>query len=220
MTVQPQASEFELPQAWRELIELGFSVFPVELRGKRPLGAWKAYQTARPPIELVRQWASRPSNIGVATGAVSGLLVLDLDSAGAIEEAERRGIPDTVTVRTAKGRHVYFRHPGGIIGNRAGLLPGWDIRGDGGYVVAQGSVHESGATYGWEHPPGLFDLAPVPDWLAAMLAKPEPDNVRPFPTDRTGPWAEAALRNELAVLMGAGEGRRNQALNDAALTGC
>ena len=207
-----------MPSLWREPFELGFSVFPVELRGKRPLGAWKAYQTARAPFEQLRQWAARPSNVGIATGAVSGLLVLDLDSAEAIAEAERRGIPDTVTVRTSKGRHVYFRHTGEPIGNRAGLLPGWDVRGDGGYVVAPGSVHESGFTYAWENPPGLFDLAPVPQWLAAMLAKPEqPDNVRPFPRDRTGPWAETALRNELAVLMAAAEGKRNTALNKAAL---
>ncbi|MFC3696713.1 phage/plasmid primase, P4 family [Sphingobium xenophagum] len=220
MTVQPQAAAFELPKAWREPYDLGFSVIPIEHGGKLPSVKWKAYQTARAPIEVVRQWAARPSNIGIATGAVSGLLVLDLDSAEAIAEAERRGIPDTVTVRTGKGRHVYFQHPGGTLTNRAGLLPGWDIRGDGGYVVAPGSVHESGATYAWENPPGLFPIAPLPEWLAAMLAKPEreqPDNVRPFPTDRTGPWAEAALRNELAVLMGAPEGRRNKALNDAAL---
>lgn len=104
MSVQPQASEFELPQAWRELIELGFSCFPVELRGKRPLGAWKAYQAAHPPIELVRQWASRPSNIGIATGAVSGLLVLDLDSVEAIEEAERRGMPPPSPLRRTLAR--------------------------------------------------------------------------------------------------------------------
>jgi P4 family phage/plasmid primase-like protien len=226
MTVQPQASEFELPQAWRELIELGFSVFPVELRGKRPLGAWKAFQTVRPPIEQVRQWASRPSNIGIATGAVSGLLVLDLDSADAIEEAERRGIPDTVTVRTAKGRHVYFRHPGGTIGNRAGLLPGWDIRGDGGYVVAPGSVHESGATYGWEHPPGLFDLAPAPDWLLSLLDRSierEADKVRRAPKGtRNDELNKAAFRMGQEAGAGridpeAARERLRQAANDAGL---
>ena len=42
------------------------------------------------------------------------------------------GLPETLTVLTHKGKHLYFRHPGGIVGNRTGIFPGADIRGDGG----------------------------------------------------------------------------------------
>ena len=162
-----------LPEPWAELHGLGFSVFPVIHREKRPaLSSWKAYQTERPTIATIARWAAAPSNIGIATGAVSRLLVLDLDNADAIKAAETRGLPDTLTVRTGKGRHVYFAHPGGTCGNRAGIFPGADIRGDGGYVVAPGSIHPSGAAYEWENAPGRFELAAPPAWLLDLLRKP------------------------------------------------
>jgi putative DNA primase/helicase len=179
MNALPDTDAFTLPDGWRVPFDLGFSVFPIEPRGKRPLGLWKAYQSARPSLETVRQWASRQSNIGIVTGAVSGLIVLDLDSAAAMQEAEAKGLPDTISASTGKGLHVYFRHPGGIIGNRAGIFPGADIRGDGGYVVAPGSVHASGTEYRWVNPPGLFDLADIPDWLAEMLATPAATRPKP-----------------------------------------
>ncbi|WP_126172857.1 bifunctional DNA primase/polymerase [Altericroceibacterium xinjiangense] len=228
MTAQPQAADFDLPEEWRVPFALGFSVFPIPFRRKKSAIPWKQFQSERASLDTVRKWASRPSNVGIVTGAVSGILVLDLDSEEAVAEAERRGIPDTPTVRTSKGKHVYFQHPGGTIGNRTGLLPGWDIRGDGGYVVAPRSVHPSGFTYAWENPPGLFDLAPAPEWLLTLLdiggqttchhmVTAGAGNVRPFPVNPAGSWAEAALRNEAAALASSPEGRRNQALNNAAL---
>ena len=162
----------ELPDAWRTPVELGFSVFPVTYRDKRPaVPSWKAYQSDRPPLAKVAEWARADSNIGIATGAVSGLLVLDLDNADAIADAEARGLPETLTVRTGKGRHVYFAHPGGKVGNRAGVFAGADIRGDGGYVVGPGSIHPNGSAYAWENPPDLFKLAAAPTWLLDLLRK-------------------------------------------------
>ncbi|MEW6628521.1 MAG: phage/plasmid primase, P4 family [Pseudomonadota bacterium] len=218
MTAIPNEREFALPRRWEQPYDLGFSVFPLKPRDKRPALKWEAYQTERASPDLVRRWSQMESNIGIATGAVSGLVVLDLDSDEAVQEAERRGIPNTITVKTGKGLHVYFQHPGTEIGNRAGILPGWDIRGDGGYVVAPGSVHPSGAIYEWQNPPGLFELAPLPDWLADMLARKEPERRSEPANDRAGPWAEAAMRNELADLAKAAEGQRNAALNKAAFS--
>src|SRR5690606_33235403 len=90
-----------LPRCWRDLVDLGFSVIPVEHGGKLPLGKWKAYQHAHASPDPVAQWAARETSIGIVTGATSGLIVLDTDSAEAPAEVERRGIPDTVTVETA-----------------------------------------------------------------------------------------------------------------------
>jgi archaellum biogenesis ATPase FlaH len=206
-----------LPAAWRTLVENGFSVIPIEPRGKRPLGLWKEYQTRRAPLDTIRQWAARPSNIGIATGEVSGLVVLDLDSDEAVQEAVRRGLPQTITVKTGKGLHVYFRHPGGIVANRAGLLPGWDIRGDGGCVVAAGSVHPSGAIYRWENAPGAAPLANMPDWLVELLAKPE---AKPTEHQLRGAsaYGEKAIDNELAAMRRAIEGQRNDQLNKSAFS--
>ncbi|WP_103729302.1 bifunctional DNA primase/polymerase [Novosphingobium sp. HII-3] len=112
MTVMPPEREFAIPARWSQLYDLGFSVFPVEARGKKPLGKWKAYQTERADLDTVRQWASRESNIGIATGAVSGLIVLDLDSAEAVAEAEGMGIPDTIENTGNKRGHGPDRSTG------------------------------------------------------------------------------------------------------------
>lgn len=224
MTSAATASPFH------ELAGLGFSTFPVERGGKRPLMKWERFQSERADSSEVDSWARHDTNVGIATGAVSGLLVLDLDSAEAVAEAEALGLPDTLTVRTGKGLHAYFKHPGGKVGNRAGIKPGWDIRGDGGYVVGPGSLHPSGKRYEWQHPPGLFDLAPVPNWLAQMLEAPaktalappvasaRPVSVASVPVSSDcQPYALAALDGECEAIRKAPQGAQESTLNAAAL---
>jgi putative DNA primase/helicase len=101
-------------------------------------------------------WGQWPdANVGVRTGAASGLLVLDIDvgsggeeSLARLEESPGR-LPATVTALTGGGgRHLMFRHPGGEVQNSAGKLgAGLDTRADGGYIVAPPSVHASGRAY-------------------------------------------------------------------------
>lgn len=220
MNALPNAAAFKRSDPWQVLYDLGFSVFPVARGGKKPLCSWKGYQTDRASPEMIAQWSSWRANIGIATGAVSGLIVLDLDSTEAVEEAQRRGLPDTISVRTAKGRHVYFRHPGGKITNRAGLLPGWDIRGDGGYVVAPGSLHPSGVLYAWENPPEIHELADMPIWLVELLQAPKPKpehEPEPGHCGAAAPYGLGALERECAAIRGAVPGIQEKTLNEAAL---
>lgn len=127
-------------------------------------------------------WILRPNaNVGIATGRSSGIVVLDVDPLKggdeSLEELQGRYglVPNTVEVITGGGgRHVYFKHPGdGVVRSAMGLagLPGLDVKGDGGYVVAPPSRHPSGRRYEWEclsHPDDL-SLAPVPGWLLHLL---------------------------------------------------
>ena len=92
-------------------------------------------------------------------------------------QAEHGRLPKTVTVQTGKGRHRYFRCDGARVGNSAGRLgKGIDIRGEGGYVVAAGSVHASGATYRFVDGRGLDEIAvaPAPKWLLDFVTVKEP----------------------------------------------
>jgi Bifunctional DNA primase/polymerase, N-terminal len=89
--------------------------------------------------------------VGIVTGEISNLVVLDFDPQhdgnASIERLERQIAPLPVTVEVTTGgggRHLYFAHPGGLVRNRAGLAQGVDVRGDGGYIVAPPSVHPSG----------------------------------------------------------------------------
>lgn len=149
--------------------------------GKHPLlsrGVRDA-ETAVPAIR--RWWAQWPwANVAIATGAGSGLVVIDLDprhggDAGLLELVAKHGaLPETLTVQTGSGgRHWYLAHPGGHVGNRAHVFPGIDVRGDGGYVLAPPSGHVSGGRYRWLGP---APLATAPSWLvtAAPIACPPP----------------------------------------------
>ncbi|MGE5154832.1 MAG: bifunctional DNA primase/polymerase [Bdellovibrio bacteriovorus] len=157
-----------------DYVRLGWSVIPVEPRGKRPLLRWQVYQYRRAEVPEIAEWFRRwpQANIAIVTGIVSGLVVLDLDPRhGAVASLERLGaehgpLPDTVEASTGGGgRHLYFAHPGDVTRNRVGLLPGIDLRGDGGYVVAPPSVHESGEVYRWVRSPEVLYPVPLPPWL-------------------------------------------------------
>jgi hypothetical protein len=154
----------------------GWSVLPIEPAGKRPLVPWLKLQQQPVAAEEIESWFRRwpEANIGVVTGRVSALVVVDIDprhgGPESIEQARREygPLPPTVEAETGGGgRHLYFAHPGGLLRNRVGLAPGIDLRGDGGCVVAPPSLHPSGRRYRWAagRAPGEVGLAPLPRWL-------------------------------------------------------
>lgn len=168
-------------QAALRYLDRGWSVVPIRPRDKRPLLRWQRYQALPPARGEVERWfAEHPdAGVGIATGAVSGLVVLDIDPGhggdGSLAEFEQRhgALPDTVEALTGGGgRHLYFRHPGGFVPNRTCLAPGIDLRGDGGLVIAPPSVHPSGRRYIWEvsHHPDDVAVAAMPGWLSERTA--------------------------------------------------
>jgi hypothetical protein len=121
--------------------------------GKHPdVGpSWKRFRREHADLALVRRWFTQKpyANVGIVTGKVSALVVVDADGETGVAELERRGYPTTWTARSGSGGlHVYLRHPGDPIGNRkiAGI---GDLRGDGGLIVAPPSLHVSGNCYEW-----------------------------------------------------------------------
>lgn len=142
-----------------------FSVIPINRGEKTPAVAWKDFQTRKATRDELDRWFSGEtnSNIGIATGTISGIVVLDVDGdEGAVSLAELGELPSTPTVRTGKGRHLYFEHPGFPVSNSVRLKPGLDIRGDGGYVVAPPSLHPNGSAYEWIVGPETQPLAKLP----------------------------------------------------------
>jgi hypothetical protein len=154
----------------------GWSVVPVRPKAKQPLVRWQALQQRLATEGEIDQWFGLwpDANIGIVTGAVSGLVVIDVDPKHGGDESlahlerERGPLPQTVEAITGGGgRHLYFQHPGGQVRNRAGLAQGVDLRGDGGFVVAPPSVHASGRSYAWQsgHGPEDRAVAAMPAWL-------------------------------------------------------
>ena len=155
----------------------GAEVCPKDGRGKRPMIPWKAYQERFPTDEEARGWWGRwpDANIGMATGRLSGVTVLDADGLEPRKEILRRGVSPTPTVWTGKvgGCHFHFAHPGREVKNFAGKLPGTDFRGDGGYVLLPPSLHASRARYRWAEHTQQLPLAPLPTWLESLERTPE-----------------------------------------------
>ncbi len=166
-----------LTKAALDYSRYGWSVIPIESRGKSPLLAWDVYQHRRTEKPEFADWFERwpQANLAIVTGTVSSLVVLDVGSAdrgaAALEQLWQghAPLPETVEVRTgAGGRHLYFAHYDDIINSRLGIVPGVDLYGDGSYVVAPPSVHANDDSYSWIHSPEDCRLATLPDWLAQM----------------------------------------------------
>lgn len=125
-------------------------------------------------------------NIGIVTGAVSRIIVVDIDEQDkAYKWLEEQGhqLTETVTAKTGKGLHYYFKHPGYQIGSKIKCLPGMDFKGDGGYVVAPPSTVEKTveaekgirskveSSYEWIRSPEDTEIAECPEWLLQELIK-------------------------------------------------
>jgi putative DNA primase/helicase len=182
--------------------------------------------------DIIRSWWAQwpDANVAIATGTASGIIVLDVDGTAGIEslhdlEAQHGVLLDGPRVRTGGGgRHIYLKHPGGVVRNRVGLAPGLDLRADGGYVVAPPSVHVSGGVYAWLTSPEA-DLPPAPEWLlqlaSARRGQDEPAAAQPASTSHTShegaagtttPYGAAALRDAAERVRTAPEGTRNNTL--------
>jgi putative DNA primase/helicase len=123
--------------------------------GKHPLSKdWRTKATS--DENEIKKWKAVDGlNIGVITGMDSEDIVIDVDPRhGGLDSlqslvAQHGPLPSTLTVCTGGGGfHYHYRHPlGRPLPNKVGLLPGIDVRGDGGFIVMPPSRHASGGLY-------------------------------------------------------------------------
>jgi putative DNA primase/helicase len=154
---------YVLPLCW---IEHGFCSCGKEVcpsAGKHPYGLLVPNglkQATSDPNVVRRWWTLNPrANVGIATGQISGIAVMDIDprngGTASLEALIARigPVPTTATVRTGGGGfHYYFQHLGDPFKGGSNVLGrGIDIKADGGYVVAPPSIHLKGINYAWQH---------------------------------------------------------------------
>ena len=173
-----------------EYAQRGWSVFPIHnvhsgvctcrrgkgcpTPGKHPRTRHGVKDATREAKTIKRWWKQWPNaNIGIAAGAVSGLVVIDVDAKNGGQatlqglQQQLGSLPAGPVVRSGGGGfHLYFGHPGGKVPNPIGRANGVDVKGDGGYVVAPPSVHLSGGSYSWQVPPKRYAPPELPaKWL-------------------------------------------------------
>lgn len=147
-----------LNKARQYVLADGYSIIPVGLDKRPLLASWKEYQTRHATEEELEAWWKKYpyANIGIVTGKVSGIIVVDIDTYKEDHTSVDK-FPSTFTVLTGnKGYHLFYDYVEGftISANAYADMPGVDMRSDGGYVVAVPSVtkylkdeKESGGEY-------------------------------------------------------------------------
>jgi hypothetical protein len=140
------STDADLATAARRLTHLGIPVFPCVPGGKQPLTP-NGFHDASSSARTIEAWWRRTpdANIGLPTGAASGVLVVDVDihpSGSGFEAFERARAAQLADgwgwlVRTPSGGlHAYYPSPSKSE-QRSWQVPGAhiDFRGDGGYVI-------------------------------------------------------------------------------------
>ena len=122
------------PEMAKKYIELGRSIIPLQANDKKPIGSWTKYQTERmTPDEAFDYFTKNPdANMGMVTGEISGISVIDIDGKegfDALNDAKIR-LPDTTIVKTPRGWHYYYKYnpelkdvrPVSIVNSKKGLF--------------------------------------------------------------------------------------------------
>lgn len=148
--------------------------------GKHPITRHGVKDATTNKKLIKKWWTDYPkANIGIATGKISGIIVLDIDPRNGGTESIKDLIskygklPKTVKAETGGGGvHYYFKYP--KVGlktsmGRSGDWAGIDIMSDGGYVVAPPSSHASGGKYNWINAPENTELRAIKKpWLVGI----------------------------------------------------
>lgn len=138
--------------------------------GKHPRIKWRlSHEKALTESELKALWKRLPgSNVGIVTGKVSGIAVIDIDGEEGVESLKEVGLsipdlpPTPTTMTGGGGYHLIYKMPDSTqIKNAVGLLKNVDIRADGGMIIAPPSLHKSGVNYTWVDGRSFRDLDPV-----------------------------------------------------------
>jgi len=222
------ASRKTTPTLVDAAIAMGVPVFPCDDQ-KRPLTAHGFKDATANPDEIRRLFTNpRAAMIGMPTGEITGIVVVDVDVKDGRTGMEwlndnSHRLPQTRTIRTGSGGlHIYLRWPGQPIRNSAGkIAPGIDVRGSGGYVVVPPSPGYAIADDS--------EVAEVPDWLMPILAPPAPPERHtapaqtPMPSRTHNPdggthYGVAALESECDAIRRAWDGSKHHTLNKAAFS--
>jgi hypothetical protein len=164
-----------------------------------------------------------PKSVGYGIRCGARLVGLDLDRKENVDGvatlnrlAGRHGfdIPQTTTVCTPSGLHLWLAVPGGtVVPNSVGKVgPGIDVRSSRGYLVGPGSIGRKGE-YLLHPKTGYIESQPIPEQLLKLMLPPAP---RQQPQRRQAAMSvdssTRALQGLINVVLNSTEGNRNDRL--------
>lgn len=212
-----------------EYAKIGWRTFPLAPGTKMPAikGGHGVKEATNYEDDLIAWGRKFPgANIGLACGAQSGIVVVDIDPRHnghtVLAQYGARGqiLPPGPRARTGNGGyHHFFRHQVGITNSKNRLGPGIDIKSTGGYVVAAPSwiaktKDGDGGFYQWEVSPFEVAIPRLPVWLAVLLSPPKrPQMAANHSPGRIG---SGSLGGLMRFVDRAADGTRNNSLYWAA----
>jgi Bifunctional DNA primase/polymerase, N-terminal/Primase C terminal 1 (PriCT-1) len=172
----------------QSLRALGLAVIPIT--GKRPLVGNFNKWNSPPSYKYIEAMRAKFAEADVAIVAGPSMLVIvDVDDMAMDHEAERLFGPTPVMVRSARGRHRYYKAKGAVASRnlraaRYGLGLDIDIKAGSGYVKAPPSTHDSGWVYALESGDwSTLGRLPYFDDSNLMQGRAERVQLPPPPTD-------------------------------------
>jgi hypothetical protein len=150
-----------------QYLEYGYSLIPVD-KEKRPCVYWKKYQYKRATVNDILKWHIQfdTLNIGIVTGQISQLAVIDVDNPSLLPELGKTlpEITKTTRVKTNRGYHYYFYLNGKQVKSTSALFgKSLELKSNGNYIIAPPSIIKN-HTYTYEVP--LSTILPIPEKLA------------------------------------------------------
>lgn len=203
---------------------MGLAIFPLRARNKTPATKNGSKDATTDQKQIAAWWSKWPdANIGIATGSVSGgLVVIDLDrdeekgcdGYEVLREWEKQHgqLPETCQSITGRGGYHLLYRDTAEHRNAQALYEGVDIRGEGGYIVAPPSVHPNGRHYEWEQGPDEFEIAQADDLVREFLKGPKKEQQQYFHQPEVIP--EGQRVSTLVALIGS---QRAKGLGEAAI---
>ncbi len=193
-------------------------VFPCSPEKKSPL-VNGGFHVASVEESKIRGWWQQYPNamIGMPTGDATGIFVLDVDEHGKVSgnkslaelETKHSKLPETLEALTpGGGRHLYFKNVSSLKNSASKVGKGLDIRANGGYIIAPGSINSDGKKYRWVN--NKLKPAIAPDWLADLAIK------KKLAKQSADPYAKKAQEAAVTALLATPEGTRNDVLNKQA----
>lgn len=143
--------------------------------GKHPISKHGYLDATTDQDKIKKWWTEHPkANIGVATGAISGICVLDKDPRnGGNQSIIKYGdVPTTVeAVSGGGGGHYFFLYSKDVKSGNGVLGDGLDVKSDGGYIIVYPSLHKDGGMYEWitNQSPFEIKMAQPPEWMKGLI---------------------------------------------------
>ena len=136
-TINPLSTSQE---AAKYYLSLGWSLLPMQFLKdedgkmvKKPMVKWKDFQYKQPTIEEVTHWLEQGWFLGIITGKVSGIVIVDDDRIK--HGLDPTTLKSTIIAKTKSGgTHYYYKYDREIRNSASSELY-VDIRGEGGYCV-------------------------------------------------------------------------------------